>query len=73
MSRDEKVSHLASLLRSLWLAPLFGTLSMIALLAWGLVSHQVTVVMMALSVIAVTAVGWAVSSAGGRAQLQRVR
>lgn len=73
MSRDEKAHVLETMLRSLWLVPFLGSLSMIALLVWGVASGQVMVVIMALSVMVVIAIGWAATRDGVKRQLAHVR
>lgn len=61
MSSEEKTNHLQGLLSSLWIAPAFGALSMLALLVWGVISAQPLVVMMAVSVTVLSVVGWAMT------------
>lgn len=61
MSSEEKAFTLASLRDSMWIAPALAIVSMLALLAWGLVSAQPMVVLMAVSVMLVAVVGWAMT------------
>jgi len=58
MSTEEKTYTLQTLRDGMWIAPLLGALSMLALLAWGVVSSQPMVIVMAVSVILVSVVAW---------------